>query len=136
MMSKKTYCYVTTGILPFHTPISDVRLLTKKQLNNYDIAIRLTLPSDITLETLSCDNYSTTEDTRPVSDFEPVIYIKIDNKWTTRSDLNHISPCDVCTYLQQTEKLYITKQGFLSKENYIAYLDDLAKQYEESNANI
>ena len=30
MMSKKTYCYVTTGILPFHTPISDVRLLTKK----------------------------------------------------------------------------------------------------------
>lgn len=135
-MSNKTYRYITTGILPFYTPISDVRLLTKNQLNNYDIAVRLTLPPNITLETLSCDNYSTTEDKRPVSDFEPVIYIKINHKWTTRPDLNHTSPCDLCTYLQQTEKLYITKQGFLSKENYIAYLDDLAKQYEESDATI
>lgn len=42
----------------------------------------------------------------------------------------------MCTYLQQTEKLYITKQGFLSKETYIAYLDDLTKKYEENNANM
>lgn len=129
------YRYIGNGHCKPTDKISDYRLIGGCKLNTLSSSsyIRVHIPDDLMLEKWSCDEYSTTEDTRTIEELGYDIIVKIKGKWKIMTDeLQNIMPCDIHKYMHELG-FYITKEhGYLSTKDYRKYQDDLQASIEKS----
>ena len=118
------YRYITCGTAMPDEPLSNFRLLAQNKMSTSDTAWRVILPDDVKLVKYACDEYSTTEDNRPLSAFQCIPVVRIHKKWRPMSELANVRPCD--WYLVLREKGYIgtvhPHTGYLKKEEYYRFV--------------
>ena len=69
MKHLKKYRYISCGIAKSTDKISDFRLIGRNQLFPEErVVIRVIIPDDLKLSKYSCDNYSTTKDSRTLEE--------------------------------------------------------------------
>jgi len=81
------YRYILGDPSVLRRPISHFRLVSSYALHKMTQVqvIRIQIPDDMILEKLPFEIYSTTKDTRLISELKPVIAIKINNHWKPQS---------------------------------------------------
>lgn len=118
------YRYILCGVVNDYDKISDFRLIANNNLGSSSSAIRVIIPSDMRLEKLSCDSYSTTDDKRTLLELGYDIVIKVDGKWIVRNDLKDTQPHNFHERLRK-EEIYPTRDGYMTKDKYKQYMDKL-----------
>ncbi len=84
--------------------------------------IRVQIPSDVLLTKYSCDNYSTTGDTRTLEELGCDIMVCVNGNFVIRNDLKYLQLCDISEELCKNEQLYITVSGYIDEKHYREYL--------------
>lgn len=132
---RKKYRYICCGTTKITDKICEFRLIGGSQLKNKSTVIRVEIPSDMELTKYSCDNYSTTEDTRTLEELGCDVMIRYNGNWTIRNDLNSLQLCDICTKLRINVKdgtrLYSTEKGYMDAQHYRQYMNELSKKAKE-----
>lgn len=123
---KKRIRYILCGRADPDDPICHFRLVSAPMLsvNSDHGALRVILPEDLKLTKLSCDPYSTTDDTRTLRQLGAIPVVKVNGRWTEMSDLwPDYPPCEWFRVLY-TKGLYGTLSpcGYLHQGEYKKYL--------------
>lgn len=123
------YRYITCGTAMPDEPLSDFRLLAQSKMSTSDTAWRVILTDDVKLVKYACDEYSTTEDNRPLSAFQCIPVVRIHKKWRPMPELANVRPCD--WYLVLRDKGYIgtvyPRTGYLKKEQYRQFIRESSR---------
>lgn len=118
----KRYRYITCGLVNPDDHISNYRLVGANQISGDNgtrfQAIRFEVPSDMVLEKWSCDNYSTTKDTRTLNMLGYDILVKFNGKWKICNELKDYQPHEFSTILQNKGFYLVLHHGYLTKEQY------------------
>lgn len=134
---RKKYRYICCGTAKITDKICEFRLIGGSQLKNKSTVIRVEIPSDMELTKYSCDNYSTTEDTRTLEELGCDVMIRFNGKWLIRNNLSSLQLCDVYTELfinaKDDSRLYPTKIGYMDIQHYREYMDELSKKAKETS---
>lgn len=93
------YRYIACGTAKATDPLCDFRLLAQSKVRTMDAVWRVILPEDLRLSKYSCDEYSTTNDTHPLSDFQAVPLVRINGKWRIMPELTDHPICSWHTIL-------------------------------------
>ena len=132
---RKKYRYICCGTAKITDKICEFRLIGGGQLKNKSTVIRVEIPSDMELTKYSCDNYSTTEDTRTLEELGCDVMIRYNGNWTIRNDLNSLQLCDIYTKLRINAKddtrLYSTGKGYMDTQHYRQYMNEISKKAKE-----
>jgi len=133
-MKRKRYRYILCGVVNAMDPISDYRLIGANEINEHSSAIRVNIPYDVKLSKYRCDCYSTTSDTRTLETLGYDVLVNFNGIWKIRNDLKVYQPHEYHEILKK-EDYYVSKNGFLTKDEYNAYLDEIDKKNQERTAN-
>lgn len=132
---RKKYRYICCGTAKITDKISDFRLIGGSQLKNKSSAIRVKIPNDLKLTKYSCDNYSTTEDTRTLEELGCDIMIRYNGNWVIRNDLSSFQLCDIytelCVNAKDGYRLYPTEEGYMDVQHYREYMNELSQKVKE-----
>lgn len=134
-MSRRTkYRYIGNGHCKQTDPISNYRLVGACKLHTFLASsyVRVKIPDDMVLEKWSCDEYSTTDDTRTIQELGYDIVVKINSKWKVMNELKHILPCDISKYMFESGYMITKEHGYLAIDDYKTYHDDLQKAIKKS----
>lgn len=101
MKRLKKYRYICCGIAKSTDRISDFRLIGGSQLLEERVVLRVIIPDDLKLLKYSCDNYSTTEDTRTLEELGCDVMVWINRKWVIRNDLKHLSINEIYDFIRR-----------------------------------
>lgn len=102
MKRLKKYRYISCGIAKSTDKISDFRLIGRSQLFPEErVVIRVIIPDDLKLSKYSCDNYSTTEDSRTLEELGCDIMVKVNGKWIVKNNLKHLSINEVYDFIRR-----------------------------------
>lgn len=101
MKRLKKYRYIGCGIAKSTDRISDFRLIGGSQLLEERVVLRVIIPDDLKLSKYSCDNYSTTEDTRTLEELGCDVMVWINGRWIIRNDLKHLSINEICDFVRR-----------------------------------
>lgn len=102
MKHLKKYRYISCGIAKPTDKISDFRLIGRSQLFPEErVVIRVIIPDDLKLSKYSCDNYSTTEDSRTLEELGCDIMVKVNGKWIVKNNLKHLSINEVYDFIRR-----------------------------------
>ena len=96
----KKYRYVLNGVALGENKISNFRLISGNSIKpSYDgeVALRVSIPSDLELIKYSCDPYSTTNDERTLNElgYDIVIWNKRTKRWKVHNEFKGDKPCDI-----------------------------------------
>lgn len=96
-MPTPRYRYILGGIVDIHAPMHHFRLIAGNSIKpdyHGKTAIRFQLPEDMELTKYSCDSYSTTEDTRTLSQigYDVLGYHALKKRWIVINDYKGIQP--------------------------------------------
>lgn len=124
---KNRYRYITNGSVKPSDKICDYRLIGGNQLKQSDgrnaTVVRVRIPDDMKLTKYSCDNYSTTEDTRTLEELGCDYMVRINGKYIFRNDLKTMPIHDVHNVISD-EGYFITTDGYLDRKTYSKWWDD------------
>jgi len=133
-MKRKRYRYILCGIVKEKDPISNYRLIGANLIAEHDSVIRVNIPDDMKLEKWSCDCYSTTRDARTIETLGYDVLINFNGKWKIRNDLKVYQPHEYHEILKK-EGYNISKNGYLTSDEYVAYWDEMDKKNQERREN-
>lgn len=129
---RQIYRYITASSVKPSSRICDYKLIGGNQLSNDDgrdsIVIRVRVPDDMKIEKLSCDSYSTTEDERTIEELGYDILVRINGQLIVRNDLKGYTRDEQSSILTEKEGLYLTKDGYVSRERYKEYLKRIQEE--------
>jgi hypothetical protein len=111
------YRYITNGTAVGSDPISHFRLIggaSKLETYHGATALRVRIPKDLMMTKLSCDSYSTTEDTRSLDElgYDFMVRDETKGRWVIRNEFKGKRPCDIG--LQTVRKSLNAKVGALA----------------------
>ena len=102
MKRLKKYRYISCGIAKSTDKISDFRLIGGSQLLPEErVVLRVIIPDDLKFSKYSCDNYSTTEDSRTLEELGCDIMVKVNGKWIVKNNLKHLSINEVYDFIRR-----------------------------------
>jgi hypothetical protein len=136
---RKRYRYISNGGAKPSDPISNFRLIGGNQLKSLDCrfndVIRIEIPNDMVLDKYSCDNYSTTDDTRTLEELKYNVMVRFKNGFVRRPDFEERKPdelilSDISDRLLK-EGYYLTNEAYLDEYEYKACLDKIADEAEK-----
>ena len=118
------YRYILSGIVNTDESLSSYRLAGSNNICYSHSALRVNIPSDLKLDKLSCDSYSTTTDNRTIKELGYDVIIKINGKWVVRNDLKVVQTHEFNSKLIE-EGMYTTnnKDGYMTKNRYNRYIN-------------
>jgi hypothetical protein len=94
----KRYRYILNGIALGEDNISDFRLIAGNNIKpDYNVALRVEIPSDLKLTKYNCDPYSTTEDQRTLNElgYDILIWYKKERRWKIHNEFKGVKPCNI-----------------------------------------
>lgn len=122
-----------------NTPISKYYLCAKFTREYTDIrsavVLRITIPDDLIMEKLSCEDYSTTEDKRTLTDFETMPVMKLNGRWRPVPKLKNHPYETWYTVIRDEMHLKGTPDtGFMTPSKYDEYIQNRIKTQKGDNA--
>ena len=138
------YRYILCGVVEPDEEISGFRLISPStvtqqykgspEINDSGIRVDVT---NIDIDKLSCDSYSTTDSKVKVKDLNPKVFIKVNWEWVPDEELTKewlngkIQPHEFYEYLQNKKHLRNTMRGYFTDDRfdeYKKYLSDLSDE--------
>lgn len=124
--------YILNGCVKPYDKICNYRLISANNISSHNSAIRVNIPDDMTLEKLSCDCYSTTDDTRTIAELGYDVIVKINKNWHIMNEFKNIEPHEICTKMAEKGYQPLQYYGYVSHDIYKKWMNHEIIHYDEN----
>lgn len=140
---RKIYRYILNGTVNLNDSISKYKLIAQNKFPNDDNlpighAVRFLVPNDMKIKQQRGTTYSTTEDTRTLTELDCKLVIKINGRWKENPfglSLTNIQPHQILPEMLRKGYL-LTAIGYLDREHYLYFTYHYTYQTEEEKRNV
>lgn len=122
-MAKTRTRYILNGGAKATDKICDYGLIGAVNIKSFCSALRVNIPDDLELEKWSCDDYSTTSDTRTIGELGYDVMVKINKRWRAMNELKGVEPHEIHTKMAEKGYHPLQYYGYVSHEMYKKWMN-------------